>query len=85
MPTVTNPVHVAHAIWHNQDIAQIHLDLRYVPWFLVFRQRKTKNREPIYESGTQPAIILVACIAIVTNLGTTVSGTFSQVNSTLSS
>jgi pilus assembly protein Flp/PilA len=31
------------------------------------------------------ALILVACITIVTSLGVTVSGTFSQVNSTLSS
>lgn len=31
------------------------------------------------------ALILVACIAIVTTLGTRVSGTFSKVNSSLSS
>lgn len=31
------------------------------------------------------ALIVVACIAIVTNLGKTVSGTFSKVNTTLSS
>jgi pilus assembly protein Flp/PilA len=37
------------------------------------------------EYAVMLALILVACITIVTNLGTTVSGTFSQVNSTLSS
>ena len=31
------------------------------------------------------ALILVACITIVTSLGKTVSGTFSKVNTTLSS
>jgi hypothetical protein len=25
MPTVTNPVNVAHAIWHNQDITDVRL------------------------------------------------------------
>jgi pilus assembly protein Flp/PilA len=37
------------------------------------------------EYAVMLALILVACIMIVTNLGTTVSGTFSKVNSTLSS
>jgi pilus assembly protein Flp/PilA len=37
------------------------------------------------EYAVMLALILVACIGIVTNLGTTVSGTFSTVNSTLSS
>ena len=37
------------------------------------------------EYAVMLALILVACITIVTNLGTTVSGTFSKVNSTLSS
>ena len=37
------------------------------------------------EYAVMLALILVACITIVTNLGSTVSGTFSQVNTTLSS
>jgi pilus assembly protein Flp/PilA len=37
------------------------------------------------EYAVMLALILVACITIVTSLGVTVSGTFSQVNSTLSS
>jgi pilus assembly protein Flp/PilA len=37
------------------------------------------------EYAVMLALILVACITIVTNLGSTVSGTFSKVNSTLSS
>ena len=37
------------------------------------------------EYAVMLALILVACISIVTTLGTTVSGTFSSVNSTLSS
>lgn len=37
------------------------------------------------EYAVMLALILVACITIVTNLGNTVSGTFSKVNSTLSS
>jgi pilus assembly protein Flp/PilA len=37
------------------------------------------------EYAVMLALILVACISIVTSLGSTVSGTFSKVNSTLSS
>jgi pilus assembly protein Flp/PilA len=37
------------------------------------------------EYAVMLALILVACITIVTSLGTTVSGTFSKVDSTLSS
>lgn len=37
------------------------------------------------EYAVMLALILVACIAVVTSLGETVSGTFSKVNSTLSS
>jgi pilus assembly protein Flp/PilA len=37
------------------------------------------------EYAVMLALILVACITIVTNLGTTVSGTFSTVQTTLSS
>ena len=37
------------------------------------------------EYAVMLALILVACITIVTSLGATVSGTFSSVNSTLSS
>lgn len=37
------------------------------------------------EYAVMLALILVACITIVTSLGSTVSGTFSKVNSTLSS
>jgi pilus assembly protein Flp/PilA len=37
------------------------------------------------EYAVMLALFLVACISIVTTLGTTVSGTFSKVNSTLSS
>ena len=37
------------------------------------------------EYAVMLALILVACISIVTSLGTTVSGTFSKVNSTLGS
>ena len=37
------------------------------------------------EYAVMLALILVACISIVTSLGTTVSGTFSKVNSSLSS
>jgi pilus assembly protein Flp/PilA len=37
------------------------------------------------EYAVMLALILVACIAIVTSLGTSVSGTYNQVNGTLSS
>ena len=37
------------------------------------------------EYAVMLALILVACITIVTSLGTTVSSTFGKVNSTLSS
>ncbi len=37
------------------------------------------------EYAVMLALILVACITIVTNLGVTVSGTFSSINSTLGS
>jgi pilus assembly protein Flp/PilA len=37
------------------------------------------------EYAVMLALILVTCISIVTSLGTRVSGTFSKVNSTLSS
>ena len=37
------------------------------------------------EYAVMLALILVACIVIVTNLGTTVSGTYGNVNGTLSS
>jgi pilus assembly protein Flp/PilA len=37
------------------------------------------------EYAVMLALILVACISIVTTLGQTVSGTFSKVNGTLSS
>ena len=37
------------------------------------------------EYAVMLALILVACISIVTTLGTTVSGTFNKVNGTLSS
>ena len=37
------------------------------------------------EYAVMLALILVACITIVTTLGTSVSGTFSKVNSSLSS
>ena len=37
------------------------------------------------EYAVMLALILVACITIVTNLGATVSGTFSSINSTLGS
>jgi pilus assembly protein Flp/PilA len=36
------------------------------------------------EYAVMLALIIVACIGIVTSLGTSVSGTFSQVNSKLS-
>jgi pilus assembly protein Flp/PilA len=37
------------------------------------------------EYAVMLALIIVACITIVSSLGTSVSGTFSQVNSTLPS
>ena len=37
------------------------------------------------EYAVMLALILVACITIVTSLGSSVSGTFSQVNTTMSS
>ncbi len=37
------------------------------------------------EYAVMLALILVACITIVTSLGSTISGTFSKVNSTLGS
>ncbi len=37
------------------------------------------------EYAVMLALILVACITIVTNLGITVSGTFNSINTTLSS
>ncbi|MCA1685035.1 MAG: Flp family type IVb pilin [Planctomycetia bacterium] len=37
------------------------------------------------EYAVMLALILVACITIVTNLGVTVSGTFSSINGTLGS
>ncbi len=46
---------------------------------------KAEDGPTAVEYAVMLALILVACITIVTNLGTTVSGTFSKVNSTLSS
>lgn len=37
------------------------------------------------EYAVMLALILVACITVVTSLGTSISGTFSKVNSSLSS
>lgn len=37
------------------------------------------------EYAVMLALIIVTCVTVVKNLGTTVSGTFSKVNSTLSS
>jgi pilus assembly protein Flp/PilA len=54
--------------------------LKNVQRFLVSEDGPTA-----VEYAVMLALILVACITIVTNLGTTVSGNFSKVNSTLSS
>jgi pilus assembly protein Flp/PilA len=54
--------------------------------FTVFRQFVSNEDGPTaVEYAVMLALILVACISIVTSLGTTVSSTFGGVNSTLSS
>ena len=52
--------------------------------FLV-RFLRSEDGPTSVEYAVMLALILVACISIVTTLGMTVSGTFSSVNSTLSS
>jgi pilus assembly protein Flp/PilA len=52
--------------------------------FLV-RFLSSEDGPTAVEYAVMLALILVACISIVTSLGTTVSGTFSTVNTTLSS
>jgi len=55
-------------------------------WIQSVRQFVVSEDGPTaVEYAVMLALILVACITIVTQLGTTVSGTFSKVNSTLSS
>jgi pilus assembly protein Flp/PilA len=52
--------------------------------FLV-RFLSSEDGPTAVEYAVMLALILVACISIVTSLGTTVSGTFSTVNTSLSS
>ncbi len=54
--------------------------LKNVRQFLVSEDGPTA-----VEYAVMLALILVACITIVTSLGSTISGTFSKVNSTLGS
>ena len=51
----------------------------------VVRFVESEDGPTAVEYAVMLALILVACITIVTNLGTTVSGTFSKVNGSLSS
>jgi pilus assembly protein Flp/PilA len=46
---------------------------------------KSEDGPTAVEYAVMLALILVAIITIVTSLGTTISGTFSKVNATLSS
>jgi pilus assembly protein Flp/PilA len=50
----------------------------------VARFLKSEDGPTAVEYAVMLALILVACITIVTSLGTNISGTFSKVNSTLS-
>jgi pilus assembly protein Flp/PilA len=45
---------------------------------------KSEDGPTAVEYAVMLALILVACITIITSLGTSVSGTFSTVNSSLS-
>ena len=51
----------------------------------VVRFLSSEDGPTAVEYAVMLALILVACISVVTTLGTSVSGTFSTVNSTLSS
>jgi pilus assembly protein Flp/PilA len=51
----------------------------------VSRFLKSEDGPTAVEYAVMLALILVACITIVTSLGTTISGTFSKVNGSLSS
>lgn len=51
----------------------------------VVRFLKSEDGPTAVEYAVMLALILVVCITIVTSLGTNVSGTFSKVNSSLSS
>lgn len=50
----------------------------------VSRFLKSEDGPTAVEYAVMLALILVACITIVTSLGSNISGTFSKVNSTLS-
>lgn len=50
----------------------------------VLRFVRSEEGPTAVEYAVMLALILVACISIVTTLGKTVSGTFSKVNSALS-
>jgi pilus assembly protein Flp/PilA len=51
----------------------------------AFRFLKSEDGPTAVEYAVMLALILVACITIVTTLGGTVSGTFSKVNASLTS
>jgi pilus assembly protein Flp/PilA len=50
----------------------------------IVRFLRSEDGPTAVEYAVMLALILVACITIVTSLGTNISGTFSSVNSTLS-
>jgi pilus assembly protein Flp/PilA len=51
----------------------------------VSRFLQSEDGPTAVEYAVMLALILVACITIVTSLGTTISGTFSKVNGSMSS
>ena len=56
------------------------------PWTApVLRFLRSEEGPTAVEYAVMLALILVGCIAIVTNLGTTVSGSYSRVNSAFGS
>jgi len=50
----------------------------------VHRFLASEDGPTAVEYAVMLALILVACISIVTSLGTTISGTFSKVNASMS-
>ena len=51
----------------------------------IFRFLKSEDGPTAVEYAVMLALIIVACITIIQNLGTSISGTFSTVSSAVSS
>jgi pilus assembly protein Flp/PilA len=57
----------------------------FLPTSKVLRFLKSEDGPTAVEYAVMLALIVVACIAIIQNLGTSISGTFSSVSSTVGS